>query len=143
MRNSPAFPQNEAEQTGHETGYELTEACSESPQFSSEKIANTIKFFLSALKTKKGIEKNILTKKYFEKITYSPENIKISFVLNKNPADFCNLKSLAPQAQNKEKKQFQNLPVGRKKTEKPFSLKNFEFVSLNSAPGVGFEPTTN
>ncbi|MCK5510729.1 hypothetical protein KAI65_04290 [Candidatus Parcubacteria bacterium] len=49
-------------------------------------------------------------------------------------------KSLALRLQSKEKKQFQNLPAGRQKTEKPFSLKNSEFVSLNSARVSGQLP---
>jgi len=46
---------------------------------SVENISDTLKFFLSELKTKKGIERNLLAKRFLSKILYSPEKIKIQF----------------------------------------------------------------
>jgi len=80
----------------HRTGHEPTQLCSKFSQFSADKIANTLKNFLSEIKTKKGIERNLLAKRFFSKILYSPENIKISFVYCQNPQGFDGLKSPSP-----------------------------------------------
>jgi len=76
--------------------YKLPQSCSKFSQFSSEKIADTLKFFLSELKNKKGIERNLFAKRFLEKILYSPENIKISFIFRHNPQDFGGMKSPSP-----------------------------------------------
>jgi len=80
----------------HRIGYKLKQSCSKFSQFSTEKIVNTLKFFLLKLKTKKGIERNLLVKRFLEKILYSPENIKISFIYRQNPQDFGGTKSPSP-----------------------------------------------
>jgi len=82
------FRLNNDFQSPHEAGYELTGACSKFPQISAEKINDTLKFFLSELKTKRGIERNFLAKKFLSKILYSPETIKIRFISRQNPVDF-------------------------------------------------------
>ena len=77
-------------------GNELTHSCSKFFQFSVEKITDTLKFFLSKLKTKNGIERNLLAKRFLQKILYSPENIKIHFIYRQNPQDFGGTKSPSP-----------------------------------------------
>ena len=71
------FRLNNDEQAGHRAGYELTDGCS---KFSTERISDTLKFFLNGLKTTKGIERNLFTKKFLSNIFYSPESIKIHFI---------------------------------------------------------------
>ena len=122
------FRLNNDFQTPRRVGYELAEACSKFPQFSAEKIANTLKFFISALKNSKGIERNLLAKRFIEKIAYSPESIKISLFASQNPQDFGELESPAPPLAG----------LG----ERTLSSSKFEFVSSLLAPVVGFEPTT-
>jgi len=65
------------EQAGYRAGYELTDGCS---KFSTESISDTLKFFLNGLKTTKGIERNLFTKKFLSNIFYCPESIKIRFI---------------------------------------------------------------
>ena len=72
------FRLNNDNQTPLRTGYELTDGCS---KFSSESISDTLKFFLTGLKTNKGIERNLFAKKFLSNIFYSPESIKIRFNL--------------------------------------------------------------
>ena len=91
------FRLNNDFQSPRRAGYELTEVCSKFPQFSAEKIADTLNFFISALKNSKGIERNLLAKRFLEKIVYSPESIKISLFASQNPQDFGELENLAPQ----------------------------------------------
>ncbi|MBI2610128.1 hypothetical protein HYW53_03040 [Candidatus Giovannonibacteria bacterium] len=57
-------------------GCGLTDGCS---KFSTENLSDTLKFFLSGLKTTKGIERNLFAKKFLSNIFYSPESIKIRF----------------------------------------------------------------
>jgi site-specific DNA recombinase len=61
--------------TPRRTGYELTRPCS---KFSPDGISSTLKSFFSALAKKKGIERNLLAKRFIKGILYSKENIKIS-----------------------------------------------------------------
>ncbi len=119
------FRLNHELQTGYRAGYEPAEEWS---KFSTENISDTLKFFLNGLKTTKGIERNLLAKKFLSNIFYSPENIKIRFISRQNPQDFGGSKSPAPPKAG----------LG----EQSSSSENFEFVSLNLAPEVGFEPTT-
>ena len=119
------FRLNNDLQAGCRAGYELTESCS---KFSVETISNTLKFFLAGLKKTKGIERNLLAKRFLEKILYSPETIKIRFIYRQNPADFGGPKSPAPPLAG----------LG----EQTSSSANFEFVSSNLAPRAGFEPAT-
>jgi len=113
------FRLNNDFQSPRRAGYELTEECS---KYSPETISNTLKFFLSELKTKKGIERNLLAKRFLSNILYSPENIKIRFISPRNPQDFGGSKSPAPPSAG----------LG----EQSSSSENFEFVSSNLAPGL-------
>ena len=71
------FRLNNDTQSGYRAGYELTDGCS---KFSTESISDTLKFFLAGLKTTKGIERNLFTKRFLSNIFYSPESIKIRFI---------------------------------------------------------------
>ena len=119
------FRLNNDFQPPRRAGYEPTESCS---KFSAESVSETLKFFLSELKKMRGIERNLLAKRFLEKILYSPENIKIRFIFRQNPQDFGGPKSPAPPKAG----------LG----EQSSSSENFEFVSSNLAPAVGLEPTT-
>jgi len=110
------FRLNNDLQIPREVGYEPTDSCY---KFSVESISNTLKFFLSELKKMKGIERNLLVKRFLSKILYSPENIKIRFISRQNPADFGGSKSPALSE--------------RGRGEQTSSSENFEFVSLNTA----------
>ena len=127
LQNNQPNSQNEALRTPHEAEYELTPACSKFSQFSSEKIAHTLKFFLSALKTKTGVERNLLAKRFLKKITYSPESIRISFVLGENL--FNSLQTENPACEVRGGAEFspEKLSALRRKA-------NNEFVAFNRAP---------
>ena len=77
LRNVIYFRLNNDIQAGHRAGYELTDGCS---KFSTENLSDTLKFFLSGLKTTKGIERNLFAKRFLSNIFYSPESIKIRFI---------------------------------------------------------------
>ena len=79
------FRLNYSQNIPRRSGYELREPCS---KFSPEGVSSTLKLFLSTLAKKKGIEKNLLAKKFIEKIIYSIENIKISLFYSQNFKDF-------------------------------------------------------
>lgn len=130
------FRLNNDLQTPRLAGYELTEAYSKFPQFSAEKITDTLKFFISAIKNLKGIERNLFAKRFLEKINYSPESIEISFVSSQNPQDFGEQESLAPQERG-------GAEQSSIKNENSTFLENRKFVSYLMAPRVGLEPTTN
>lgn len=137
--------QNQASPTGHEAEYELMVSCSKFSQFSSEKIAHTLKFFLSALKTKTGVERNLLAKRFLEKISYSPESIKISFVLGEN---LFNSLQTAPKETSFLTGQENPAPEVRGGAEFfPESFSAFgrktecEFVSLSNAPDEKIQRT--
>ena len=123
------FRLNNDFQTPRRAGYELTEPCSNFPQFSAEKIADILNFFITALKNSKGIERNLLAKRFLEKIAYSPESIKISLFASQNPQDFGELKSPVPQMRGGAE---QSLP----KNENPTFLENRKFVSYLMAQGL-------
>ncbi len=60
----------------------------EPSKLSSKDISETLKFFLSEMKLKKGMDKNLLAKSTLSSLDYSPEKIKISFNTHQNPQDF-------------------------------------------------------
>ena len=63
---------------GHQVVNELTKPCS---KFFVGTISETLKFFLDGIKKTKGIERNLIAKKFFEKIFYSSETIKLRLIL--------------------------------------------------------------
>ncbi|MEK9168364.1 MAG: hypothetical protein AAB698_01000 [Patescibacteria group bacterium] len=81
----------------------------------------------SALKNSKGIERNLLAKRFLEKIFYSPESIKISLFASQNPQDFGEQESLAPQERGGAE---QSSP----KNENPTFFENRKFASYLMAP---------
>ena len=127
------FRLNNDFQSPRRAGYELTEVCSKFPQFSAEKIADTLNFFISALKNSKGIERNLLAKRFLEKIVYSPESIKISLFASQNPQDFGELENLAPQLRGGAE---QLSP----KNKNPIVSQNRKFVSYLMAPNAERNP---
>ena len=79
------FRLNHSLNTGRSVCLEPSQVCS---KFSTESMSSTLKFFISTLQNKKGIEKNLLAKQFIQKIIYSPENIKIALFYNENSENF-------------------------------------------------------
>ena len=119
------FRLNNDNQAGYRAGYELTDGCS---KFSTENLSDTLKFFLSGLKTTKGIERNLFAKRFLSNIFYSPKSIKIRFISRKSDGSAVAERSPAPPQAG----------LG----ERTLSSSKSEFVSGFLAPGVGVEPTT-
>ena len=124
------FRLNHDSKMGYHSGLELTKECL---KFSSDTIQFILSSLLSLLAHQKGIERNLLIKKFIKDIIYSKEEIQINLYYSTN---------FAP-------KNLSALPLkdgweGVKEKEKNLSSKspNFEFVSKGMAPRVGFEPTT-
>jgi len=126
--------QNGASRTEYEAEYELTDSCSKFSQFSTEKIAHTLKFFLSALKNSKGIERNLLAKKFLEKITYSPESIKISLFASHPAQRDGEQESPAPHLRGGAEQSLS-------KNENPTFSENRKFAMLSIAPQKKFQRT--
>jgi hypothetical protein len=124
------FRLNNDFQSPRRVGYELTEVCSNFPQFSAKKIADTLIFFIAALKNSKGIERNLLAKRFLEKIAYSPESIKISLFASQNPVDFGEQETPAPQLRGGTEQSLS-------KNENPTFSENRKFVPYSFAPHVG------
>ena len=111
--------------------HELTQSCS---KFSPEAIASTLKFFLSTLLQKKGIEKNLWAKNFIEKIIYSKEYIKFSLFYRENRENLA--------AENSPALPKQGGASARSADQrKIISSKNNEFVFLDLAP-YSFRPQT-
>jgi len=82
-------------------GSEPTKVCSKFSGFEPAKITSLLKSFMGELKDKKGIERNLLAKKFVQKILYSKQSIKIALfypIRNKvsieNPVDFQKIKKI-------------------------------------------------
>ena len=120
------FRLNHDLQTGYRAGYELTDECS---KFSFETISNTLKFFLEGLKKIKGVERNLLAKRFLSNIFYSPESIKIRFISSPSGGEAAAKASPAA-------------PALQGRGEQTSLSHKSEFVSQSMAPRVGFEPTT-
>ena len=113
-------------QAGHRAGYELTDGCS---KFSAESISDTLKFFLNGLKTTKGIERNLVAKRFLSNIFYSPKSIKIRFISRQSDGVAVAERSPAPPMAG----------LG----ERTLSSSKNEFVSSFLAPAPGIEPGTS
>src|SRR3989344_5813355 len=87
------FRLNNDNQTPLRAGYELTDGCS---KFSTESISDTLKFFLTGLKTTKGIERNLFAKRFLSNIFYSPESIKIRLISCQSDGEAVAKRSPAP-----------------------------------------------
>ena len=117
------FRLNNDNQTPLRAGYELTDGCS---KFSTENLSGTLKFFLSGLKTTRGIERNLFAKRFLSNIFYSPESIKIRFISSSVPPRRDAKRSPAPPMAG----------LG----ERTLSTSKSEFVSSFLAPSVRRNP---
>ncbi len=124
------FRLNKDPESGYRSGHELTQECS---PLSSQTLQNILKIFLKSLAQKKGIEKNLLIKKFIKNILYSKEQIQINLYYSKDFDAFKN----------------SNIPSGvgsgGDKKEKGASVsisENPQFVLFKMAPRAGLEPAT-
>jgi site-specific DNA recombinase len=69
-------------------GLEPSEVCSKFSKFSPETIASIIKSFLLFLSQRRGVERNLLAKRFLKEIIYSPETVKITLFYAENLKDF-------------------------------------------------------
>ena len=120
-------------------GLEPSGLCSKFPKFSPETIVSILKSFLSFLSQRRGVERNLLVKRFIKDILYSQENIKITLFYSENLKDF-------QISQTKESPAL--LWQGRAKfsgRSKRSSLppQQREFASNIRVLSVGFEPTTH
>ena len=70
------------------------------PQYKSEVVFSNLKSFLESLSKRKGTERNILARKFIEKIIYDKEDIEISlfYSLNSQNSEIENTDVLRQQA---------------------------------------------
>jgi len=122
--NHSSNPELENSEIPHRAGYELTQSCS---KFSPEVISNTLKFFLSGLAKKKGIEKNLWVKNFIEKIIYSKEYIKFSLFYRENWENLAAENSPALPKQGGASRR-------RQERENLISPKNSQFETYSMAP---------
>jgi site-specific DNA recombinase len=88
------FRLNHSLNTPCEDGIEPLKICS---KFSVETIISILQSFLSTLTTQKGVERNLLAKRFIREIIYSKENIKINIFYSGNFKNFSAGKSPARQ----------------------------------------------
>ena len=124
------FRLNNDPESGYRFGHELTQECS---PLSSQTLQNILKIFLKSLAQQKGIERNLLIKKFIKDILYSKEQMQINLYYAEDFEAFKN--SIFPSGigsggDKKEKGTFVSL------SENP------QFVLLNMTPRDGLEPPT-
>ena len=68
-----------------QSGLEPSGLCS---KFDPETIASILKSFLLFLSQRRGVERNLLVKRFIKDIVYSPETIKITLFYSENLKDF-------------------------------------------------------
>ena len=78
-------PEFKSSSPPHRAGYELTKVCS---KLSPETIVSILKSFLSFLSQGRGVERNLLSKRFIKGIFYSKENIKITLFYSENSKNF-------------------------------------------------------
>ena len=81
------FRLNNDPQAGYRSGLELTDLCS---PLSPQTLQNILKLFLETLAQKKGIERNLLIKKFIKNILYSKDQIQINLYYSKDFEAFKN-----------------------------------------------------
>ena len=81
------FRLNNDSSIGYRSGLELTNLCS---PLSPQTLQNILKLFLETLAQKKGIEKNLLIKKFIKNILYSKDQIQINLYYSKDFEAFKN-----------------------------------------------------
>jgi len=69
-------------------GLELLGLCSKFSKFDPETIVSILKSFLLFLSQRRGVERNLLVKRFIKEILYSKENIKINLFYSENLKDF-------------------------------------------------------
>ena len=69
-------------------GIEPSGLCSKFSKFSVETIVSILKSFLLFLSQRRGVERNLLVKRFIKDIVYSPETIKITLFYSENLKDF-------------------------------------------------------
>ncbi len=80
-------------------GYELTKACS---KLEPKAIASILKSFIYFLSQRRGVERNLLAKKFIKTVLYSQENIKIALFYSENSSVSLSKKSPALPKQGRE-----------------------------------------
>ena len=124
------FRLNHEIKSGNRSGYELTEECW---LLSSQTLQNILKIFLKSLAQQKGIERNLLIKKFIKNVLYSKEQIQINLYYSEDFDTFKN--SIFPSG----------VGSGGDKKEKGISIslsENPQFVMSKMAPRAGLEPAT-
>ncbi len=123
------FRLNNDSSIGYRSGLELTQLCS--PLF-PQTLQNILKLFLESLAQKKGIEKNLLIKKFIKNILYSKEQIQINLYYSEDFDAFKN--SILPSGVGSggEKKEGTSVSISE----------NPQFVLSKMAPRAGLEPAT-
>ena len=116
------FRLNHDSKMGYHSGLELTKSCL---KFSSDTIQFLLSSLLSLLARQKGIERNLLIKKFIKDIIYSKEEIQINLYYS---TDFTSQNSSAlPLKDGWE-------GLKGKRGNYPLKLSDFEFVSKEVAP---------
>ena len=67
-----------------QAGHEPSGLCSKFSKFDPETIASILKSFLSFLSQRRGVERNLLAKRFIKGIFYSKENVKITLFYSEN-----------------------------------------------------------
>jgi len=71
-----------------QSGHEPSELCSKFTKFSAETIVSILNSLLSFLSQRRGVERNLLAKRFIKDILYSKETIKIALFYSENLKDF-------------------------------------------------------
>ena len=74
-------PEFKSSSPPHRAGYELTKVCS---KLEPESIVSVLKSFLSFLSQRRGVERNLLSKRFIKDILYSKETVKINLFYSEN-----------------------------------------------------------
>ena len=79
------FKLNHSSNTDTRSGHEPSQVCS---KFDPESISSTLKSFISYLSSRRGLERNLLAKRFIRAIVYSKELIKITLFYSENSKNF-------------------------------------------------------
>jgi len=113
--------------------YELTKVCS---KFDPKTIISILRLFLSVLAKQRGVERNLLAKRFIKGILYSRENIKITLFYSENSKNFqFSQTKESPALFSQGRANFSG-----KGKKNPFPPREREFVLFNSAPRLNRLP---
>ncbi len=127
------FRLNNDPEAGYRSGLELIEVC---PLLTPQKLQNILKFFLKTLARQKGIERNLLIKRFIKDIIYSKDQIHINLYYSKDFGDGGNVSEL-------EKFVSQGSFLSETKMgESAFQARLSHSPVLDLAPRAGLEPAT-